>query len=165
MIWKFILSSLLMSLSYCFVNAQENPELKFKHDVGFNTSFVLQGIFNSSQTPFSFMYKTYKKQHKATRYGLDMTLNLDDNDPQSSSSYYSNYSAAYIALTLGKEIQMPITTSRWIWYLGGDLIPFYQFNSQTTYQLNEKFQEAESTRYGLNVRPFIGIRFDINERL
>ena len=55
MIRKFILSSLLMGLSYCFVDAQENPELKFKHDAGFNTSFILQGIFNSSQTPFSAM--------------------------------------------------------------------------------------------------------------
>ena len=165
MIRKFILSSLLMGLSYCFVAAQENPELKFKHDAGFNTSFILQGIFNSSQTPFSFMYKAYKKQHKATRYGLDIALNLDDNDPESSGSYYTNSSLVNVALTFGKEAQIPIAASRWIWYVGGDLIPFYQLSRSDTYQFNEKYLEYEYSSYGIGLRPFVGIRFDINERL
>ncbi|HEX5168872.1 MAG TPA: hypothetical protein VFW11_06845 [Cyclobacteriaceae bacterium] len=165
MIRKITLSSLLMSLSYCFVYAQENAELKFKRELGFNTSFILQGIFNSNETPFSFLYKTYKRQQRATRYGLDITFNFDDNDPGNSGSYYSNTSSANIALTLGKEIQMPISSSRWIWFFGGDMIPFYQFNNADYYQNTEKYQVYESSSYGLSARPFVGIRFDINERL
>lgn len=37
--------------------AQENPETTYSKDIGFNTTFLFQGILNSGETPFSIMFK------------------------------------------------------------------------------------------------------------
>ncbi len=165
MIKKFTIGSLLMSFCYCFAYAQEDTVSMYRHDLGFNTTFILQGIFNSSETPFSLMYKTYKKEGKATRYGLEVSFNLDDNKPENNSSYYTNTSSGSFDFVFGKENQNHITNTRWVWFYGGDLIAFYRFSTFDSYQNNELYDENEFKSYGIGIRPFLGIRYNINERL
>ena len=54
---------------------------------------------------------------------------------------------------------------RWVWYYGGDFVPYYTFVRQNNYSNGELFWENEFNEFGLGFRPFLGIRFDISPRL
>lgn len=163
---KLLLLSLLgmLCISLAFAQEEKPIEESFRQDIGFNTIFILQGIFQSGNAPFSLMYKKYTSENHAIRFGADVFFNLDDNDANSSPSYYSNSSAASVAFVIGKEFQKPIE-KRWTWYYGGDLVPFFSFNNQDYFQNGSLYSESEYSSIGLNVRPFLGIRFNINPQL
>lgn len=162
------LSALPFIFMLCSIlsNAQEAEEVKqsYQRDIGFNTTFILQGIFQSNQTPFSLMFKQYTSEHQAIRIGVDGLFNLNKTDANTSSSSYSNTSYASFSLALGKEFQKPID-QRWTWYFGGDIVPFFSFNDQDFYQNGGRYSTSESGSYGVGLRPFLGIRFNIGPRL
>lgn len=144
--------------------AQEEVPQTFRRDIGFNTTFILQGILQSGQTPFSLMFKKYTAENRAIRIGADVFFNLDNTDAYVGSTYYFNTSAASLYLTIGKEFQKPID-KRWTWYYGGDVVPFFAMNNQDYYQGGNLSSETESNSAGVSLRPFLGIRFNLNPRL
>lgn len=153
-------------LSLLFINclhAQDAP-VSYQNDIGFNTTFALQGVFNSGQTPFSLMYKRYKSENKAWRLGFDSFLNINKTDSKTSTSNFTDYSSGYAGLVVGMEKQQQID-KRWTWYYGGDFVPYYSFNNSNTFTNGELQWEDERKEFGLGFRPFLGIRFNLNERL
>lgn len=161
---KLLLLSLLMLCCITFLLAQEESQKSFQKDIGFNTTFILQGIFQPNQTPFSLMFKKYTSENQAIRFGIDAFFNLNNSDANTGSSSYSNSSSASLSFAVGKEFQKPIE-KRWTWYYGGDLVPFYSFNNQDFFSSGELYSESENNSVGISVRPFLGIRFNINPRL
>lgn len=141
-----------------------------KHDIGFNTIFVFNGILNPSRTPFSVMYKRYTKNNQAFRMGMTSGLNLFKYDPSSTfdstNTTYSTNSYYNLSLTFGKEFQRVIGT-KWVWYYGVDVVPYYSYNEFTQLingTANENYTSTRRT-YSMSGRPFLGIRFNINSRL
>lgn len=158
------LLSVIVLLNVTFVFAQEEVPQTYKKDIGFNTTFILQGVLQSDQTPFSLMLKKYIAENKAIRIGVDLFFDLDDTDSNAGSTAYFNTSAGTLSLAIGKEYQKPID-ERWVWYFGGDSVPFYTFNNQDYYQGGDLNAETESSSVGVSLRPFLGIRFNLNPRL
>ena len=149
-----------------FINclqAQDTP-VSYQNDIGFNTTFALQGVFNSGQTPFSLMYKKYKSENKAWRLGFDTFLNINKTDSKTSSSNFSDNSSGYVGLVAGMESQKPID-KRWTWFYGADFVPYYSFTNVNTYSNGELQWEDDRKEFGLGFRPFLGIRFNISPRL
>ena len=162
---KHLITPFFFLLFVSCLQAQDVPASDtYKNDIGFNTTFALQGVFDSGQTPFSLMYKKYKAENKAWRLGLDTYLNLNKTDSKTSTSNFSDNSSGYIGIVAGMERQNKID-KRWVWYYGGDVVPYYMFNDQNQYNNGELFWENEFKEFGLGFRPFLGIRFDISPRL
>lgn len=161
---KVTLLSVILLLNLSFVFAQEEVPRTFQKDIGFNTTFILQGILQSDQTPFSLMLKKYVAEDKAIRIGIDFSFNLDDTNGYPGSAAYFNTSAGTLSLAIGKEYQKPID-KRWVWFFGGDSVPFFTFNNQDYYQNGDLNSESESSSVGVSLRPFLGIRFNLNSRL
>ena len=162
---KNLITPLLFLLFVNYLQAQDYPaHVTYKNDIGFNTTFALQGVFNASQTPFSLMYKRYTTERKALRLGLDTYVNINKTDSKTSTSSFMEGSADYVGLVVGLERQHQID-KRWVWYYGGDLVPYYSFNHQQQYSNGELYWESEYKEFGLGFRPFLGIRFDISPRL
>ena len=156
-----------LTVSFCtiaFAQTQnDGSEKSYKHDVGFNTTFLFDGIFNSGSGPFTLMYKKYKPENKAIRLGLTTSFNINSNKDNISTSNYSNSSSADIYLTIGKEFQHQI--NKWVWYGGGDLQPHYSFNNSSYYSGSTKTATNKNSSLGIGLRPFLGIRYNINSRL
>ncbi len=160
---KTKLAFLLMLVSgYSF--SQDLPDLKaYSKDIGFNTNFILNGIINSSGSPFDIMFKKQKTSNTAIRYGTDIYANLTTNTNNGSSSYYqyNNYS---LSISVGKEKQNQLS-KKWIFYYGGDLAPFYRYYEMSYYNLGQIQNKTNDKDFGLRVSPFLGIRFQITDRL
>ena len=159
---NLIIPFLLLS-SVVYLHAQDAP-VSYQNDIGFNSTFIVQGIFTSNQTPFSLMYKRYQADNKAWRLGIDTRLAINKTDSKTSSSNFADYSSGYIGLVGGMELQDKID-KRWVWYYGGDVLPYYSFFYQKNFSNGELVWEDEYSEYGLGFRPFLGIRFDISPRL
>ena len=56
----------------CLFGQDVTPSYQ-KH-IGFNTNIILNGIFQSGATPFSFMYKKQSSENKALRLGSSVHL-------------------------------------------------------------------------------------------
>jgi hypothetical protein len=165
-IHKHVLA-LAMSCVLTSVLAQENETVQLKHDIGFNTNFVIQNIFDATQTPFDLMYKTYRSENKAIRYGISFFASTRNSESHSTSSNnsYSDYSYFSLSPSIGKEFQSVIN-KHWVYYYGGDMIATYGKNTSDSFFGNgDKYMEYLSESYGLRARPFIGLRFNINPRL
>lgn len=162
---KNIITPFFFSLLVTCLHAQDAtvPET-YKNDIGFNTTFALQGVFTSEQTPFSLMYKNYKAENKAWRLGIDTYVDLNKTDSKTSTSNFIDNSSGYIGLVAGMERQNKIGKG-WVWYYGGDFVPYYSFIDQNQFANGELFWENERKEFGLGFRPFLGIRFDISPRL
>jgi len=161
---KILLLSVFIACCANQLFAQDDGSQTYTRDIGFNTTFILQGILQSGQTPFSLMFKKYTAENKAIRIGADVFFNLDDTNANSGSTYYFNNSAASVYLAIGKEFQKPID-KRWTWYFGGDVVPFYTMANQDYYALGTLNSESENNSVGVGLRPFLGIRFNLNPRL
>src|ERR1043165_8839194 len=98
---------LLLLLPICYLQAQDAP-VTYQHDIGFNTTFVLQGVFNAGQTPFSLMYKRYRAENKAWRFGFDGYMNISKVDSKTSTSNFTDNSSGYLGVVVGMESQKPI---------------------------------------------------------
>ena len=146
----------------CYGQDSTKTSNPYKHDIGFSTNFLLNGIFNSSGTPFTLVYKKYTSDYKATRFGTDLFLNY--NNLSGSANYYTSFSSGTFQLSFGREFQKPINT-RWCWYFGGDIYASYIFQNIDTYLNGDINQENKDTRYGIGFRPFLAARFNINSRL
>lgn len=153
----------ILMLSGILGFAQENIQPSYSRDIGFNTTFIFEGIFNSGSTPFTLMYKKYVSENKANRFGMDLSFALNDTDSQGSLSY-GETSHATLRLNFGREIQRAITT-KWVWFYGGDLVPFYSFYDNENFQNDLLYSNDESSSLGLTLRPFLAIRFNITPRL
>jgi len=162
-VMKNLVTPFLLLFSVGSLYAQDAP-VSYKNDIGFNTTFVLQGLINSDQTPFSLMYKRYKAENKAWRLGVDTYVNINKTDSKTSTSNFTDYSSGYVGLVGGMEVQRKID-KRWVWYYGGDFLPYYSFNNQDNFSNGELFYETQYDEFGLGFRPFLGIRFDISPRL
>jgi hypothetical protein len=161
---KILLLTLLNTLIISAF-AQDNKSVDdYKRDVGFNTAFILQGVFNSNSTPFSLMYKKYTTRKQVWRFGTNLNVSINRDNYINSTSFNPNNSFVYVSVSLGKEFQKRITT-KWVWYYGGDLIPSFANNESTSYQNDNLFYQSNYKSYGISARPFLGIRFDINPRL
>jgi hypothetical protein len=162
---KLFVTSLFVSCALCsFAQAQENETKNFKQDIGFNTTFLLGGIFNSSSTPFSIMYKKYSSENKALRFGVSAVLDRKDFTDKAATSNYNNSDQYDFSLSIGKEFQKNIT-DKWIWYSGGDIVPSFSYHATDYFSGVTKTYAYKTTYIGLALRPFLGIRYNINSRL
>jgi len=153
---------LLLVSGYCL--AQELPDLKaYSKDIGFNTSFLLNGVLNASGSPFDIMLKKQKSSHHANRYGIELYTDISTNVYGGSSVYYQNDNYS-LSISFGKEKQHQLS-KRWIFYYGGDVAPFYNFSAQDYYSYNILQNKNDEQNFGLRLSPFLGIRFQINDRL
>jgi hypothetical protein len=151
--------SLLLSVTLFAQTPDAEPE--FKHDIGINTFIVLNGILESSQTPFSLMYKTYTSPNKATRLGIDLNVALSSSKrEQDFNNRDQRQDYVNVSLVIGREFQRNIA-KKWIVYYGGDLVPYYGFNSITREEDGRETYNNDSRTYSLNARPFLGIRVNV----
>jgi hypothetical protein len=160
---KKILTIILIG-SYAASYCQELPDLKaYSRDIGFNTSIILSGLVNSSGSPFDLMVKKQKNSNTANRFGISLFADIATNTFIGTSSYNQNDNYS-LSITVGKEKQNQIS-KKWIFYYGGDLVPFYQYYSQEYNSLGQIQYDNLTKDYGLRISPFLGIRFQINNRL
>jgi hypothetical protein len=153
---------LLLVVTYSF--GQELPDLKaYSKDIGFNTNFLLNGIINSSGNPFDLMLKKQKTSNKAVRYGIQLFTDITTSTYQSS-GYYQQRDYYSFSVSIGKEKQLQLS-KKWIFYYGGDVAPFYQYYKEGQYSSGQLDYETLNKEVGLRVSPFIGIRFQILDRL
>ena len=148
----------------CFASpslSQDTLARYIKSDIGFNTTFFLSNLFQSSSEPFSIMYKKYKGPYNAYRFGIDTFLSTRDG---SGTGSYNNLTSFSISVVLGKEKQNRLWKT-WVCYYGLDVVPSVSHTKSANYTNDQKNQETETTFYRLAGRPFLGIRFDINRRL
>ena len=143
--------------------AQESSPGSFTRDIGFNTTFILEGLLSAEESPFSVMYKKYVTENKANRFGIDLSVNMNSTDGSPTGSY-SEYSRLNIRLNVGREIQTAIN-EKWVWFYGGDFIPFYSFDNRQYFQDGQETSINESSGFGIALRPFIAIRYNINPRI
>jgi hypothetical protein len=147
-----------------FTVAQDLPDLKaYSNDIGFNTSFLLNGVLNSSGSPFDLMLKKQKSSHQANRFGIELYTDISTNVYGGSGFYYQNDNYS-LSISFGKEKQHQLS-KRWIFYYGGDIAPFYNFNAQDYYSNSNLQNKYDEQNFGLRLSPFLGIRFQINDRL
>ncbi len=156
--------SLLLVLFAIHSFAQELPDLKaYSNDIGFNTSILMNGIISSNQGPFDFMYKRQKSSNSALRLGGTIFASVNTNVYSSSINYdkYNNWSASF---SIGKEKQKQLT-KKWIFYYGADLGIFYNSSFTETHYNSQLYTENEIINYGGRIAPFLGIRFQITDKL
>jgi hypothetical protein len=144
------------------VSAQTDQPNQYKKHFGFNTNIVFNNIFQSGTSPFTILYKKQVKENQALRLGASVNLNIDDGK-RNNGVQINNFVSTQ--LTLGKEFQREIS-KHWTWYGGGDIIPTYSNSyQQTTQTINGPDIKSTQISYGLGLRPFLGLRFNINSRL
>lgn len=161
-----VLAFVLAVISLQAQEKSNSASSSYTRDFGFNTYFILQGLFQSQQAPFSVMYKKYTSERAAFRLGFSGSFssnNSDVNVAPPNQSYYDN-SAASIELTVGREFQNELG-GKWMWYYGLDLLPTYSFNNSIGYSGTQKINMNKNSAYGFGVKPFLGIRYNINPRL
>lgn len=134
-----------------------------KNHIGFNTSFLVSSIFQSSPnaSPFTMMYKRQVKKNQALRLGASTQLFFEDSQPISNTSI-TRVNQSVLKLSLGEEFQRKLTRY-WTWYGGGDIIAGY--SRETIESPGSTTPKKTETAYSGALRPFLGIRFDINSRL
>jgi hypothetical protein len=161
---KTPLPTVLFYRPYVRSNRPDNPELK--NDIGFNTNFIVGQLFQSTATPFTFLYKRYTAPTKAIRLGFDARYQNQKNEGQNNApnNYYNNVNDAYFSLTIGREWQRLIS-KRWTFYGALDLAP--SLSSYKTDNFIGDSNTGSQTRkeYRVSVRPTVGIRFNILDQL
>lgn len=161
---------MIATITSCF--CQDLPDLqKYSKDIGFNTSILLNGILYSGGSPFDLMLKKQKTSNTAFRFGVSIYASASNDINVYNQQGYNQYSNYNLSISVGKEIQKQIN-KRWIFYYGTDMAPFINFNQRKNYAQNNPpnqsyylFNQNNTITYGLRLIPFLGIRFDINERL
>jgi hypothetical protein len=159
----------LILILFCLLSinlfSQELPDLKaYRNDIGFNTSILVNGIINSNQGPFDFMYKRQKSSNTALRAGASIYTFLNTNFTSGSIASYQKNDQWAFDLSFGKEKQHQLS-KKWIFHYGGDLLAYYAVYKSKYYYNNAIENESENLRYGAGIRPFLGVRFQILERL
>ena len=145
---------------------QSSTRDTLKNDIGFNTTFILNGILNTEPTPITLMYKRYTKDYQAFRIGLSTRTNLAKTKASINDSISSNKNSLFhLSLSLGKEFQRELNKN-WIWYFGADLVPSYSFSKDFKSGLSLNGTNKRKTEtYSLSAKPFMAIRFNIHKRL
>lgn len=150
--------------AYASCSSQELPDLKtYSRDIGFNTSIILNGLINSSGSSLDLILKKQKSSNTANRFGISLFADIATNTFNGSGSYYQNDNYS-LSISIGKEKQSQIG-KKWIFYYGGDLAPFYQYFNQEYYYSGLPQNDNTNNDYGLKISPFLGIRFQINDRI
>ncbi len=158
----------LFVVTLCFVSsgfAQDQIEpVRYRHHIGFNTNFILGGLYGSTiNAPFDFMYKKQSDHQRATRLGFSLSGNGQKDEATSQNNI--NSISFDVALVIGQEWRNRIA-ARWEWYGGADVIPsFGTYSYRQSTAVNSEFREEQTRRYGIQLRPFLGLAFQINERL
>jgi hypothetical protein len=110
------------------------------------------------------MYKKYTAENKALRLGLDAGFYMTEFKDHAASGNYGDNSNIQISFSVGKEFQQRLG-EKWLWYYGGDVVPSFFDNKSETFADNEMTQSNKSWGYRLTLRPILGIRFNITNRL
>jgi hypothetical protein len=139
----------------------QDENKNFKHEVGFNTNVILNGVLNTGGGHYDLIYKHQVNPTKYNRFGIKFSLNVDNTNV--------NYSSGFISFapTLGREWQKSIS-KKWVWYFGADISPSFSLRHSNNYQsgnpaANQTIQD--NYMYGLALFPFMAIRFNISDRL
>jgi hypothetical protein len=146
------------------LSAQESKSPPFKNDIGFNTTFALENLITSAVTPFTFMYKRYRKENVANRLGASLSLSINEKQPDDNSGNASENSFASFSISIGREKQSSFHKN-WIVFYGGDLVPYYNTSGATYYYNYAKTERNQYTYFGIGARPFLGIRYAVHPRL
>ncbi len=157
-----------ISLFICYSalsQASKPDEKMLTNDIGFNTYFIINPVlqFQSPGFPFDFLYKKQKSENKATRYGLRLGA-FSSNEQEFPTQPYQQQMRLSLSPSLGIETQKPITGTRWMWYYGGDIVLDIWSDVSKTFLGDQKTQEVNNLVYGAGVRPFLGIRFNVNKQ-
>ncbi len=160
---KTSLVAALILWSTTTVFSQDSPAT-YSQDIGFGAGSILSGLFGSGTGPATFLYKKYTHDTQARRLGITLSTSLRDGsgtDFQGAPTG-DDYTAANIEILVGKEFQKPIA-GRWVWYYGGDIVP--GFGIQKFSGTAPNAQNWREVNFDVAIRPFLGLRFNINERL
>lgn len=160
---KKIIIAFILCLTSLFVYAQEEST-PLRHEIGMNTQFLLPGIFNSGAAPLDLMYKSIHASDAAIRLGLNFGVNSrssfnNDNPEEINKTFSFN-----LGISFGKEWLQHLN-QYWTFYYGGDVMPLIYTNSTKTINAGEVEREKGEKSLGAEIRPFLGIRFNINDRL
>jgi len=146
--------------------------LKNKTHWGINTQFVFDRLFQSSTTPVEIIYKRQKKANKANRVGLQLYYDHDNERPYPvANPGWNTIETDLIAgFFFGKETQNFIGNSpRWQWFYGTDINLIFTYNRRYIADPNTSgLREHDDTKYykyGVAIKPFIGLRFEITPRI
>jgi len=174
--WSVILTVLVCLFFNSPILSQDTLKNKYNNEIGINTNIILGSVL-SSQTPFAFTYKRLK-MNKALRIYFDVYYyrkNLDNEKTLNDTlilrpGYKKNVS---LNSTLGAGYEWWSDIKRWQFFYGVDIRLNFSYdlydNRSTGYSYNRGYYSYtnvdKTKRYGTAIRPFLGIKFQINERL
>jgi hypothetical protein len=141
---------------------------KDRNHWGINTQFAFDRLFGLRETPIELIYKRQKTGNKATRLGLQLLFNYDNESPFPTAP---NWDVIETDLILGafwgKERQHFIGNSpRWQWYYGADINFIFVYNRLYRDEFSgqqhlREYTDERGYRYSTSLKPFLGTRFEI----
>ncbi|WP_299822317.1 hypothetical protein [uncultured Pontibacter sp.] len=172
---KTKLTLLVLTLCLCrFAHAQTADSSTYKHSLGIIASPTLNKLFeNNSSLPIGLIYKRQHKANTAIRATLSGRFDQSAHDTEQplKRKEASENRGSYLQLTGGYEWQMPLG-NRWQLYYGAEAGPSYgkstyEFKSdQVDYYNSSKYSSEYSyTNYGVLLRPFAGVTFQLSKKL
>ncbi len=141
--------------------------LKNKNHWGINTQFAFDRLFGLRETPVEIIYKRQKAGNKATRLGLQLFFNYDNESPYPTAPDWTTIETDLVAgFFLGKEKQHFIGNSpRWQWYYGVDFNFTFTYSRQYLDERNDphlrEYTDERHHKYSTSIKPFAGLRFEI----
>lgn len=167
----FLLAIILVSITGIpsLLKAQDSTNAK-RNEIGINTMPILSQIFSNQASyyvtpenpPFELMFKRNNGRTQAWRIGLNLSLSNNNVEPilQGNSSKSSSNSFSAV---LGSEWQN--ISKRWIWYGGSDMITYRSISFHEVKNEQNILNFSEENDKGIVLRPFLGLRFNINSKL
>jgi hypothetical protein len=138
-------------------------ESSYQKEIGTNTSLILEGLINTGGAPFNLMYKKVQSERSALRIGVNYHVHSRSEEVVGSNAR-SSFGSTHFAFSFGKEFLAPVA-NKWMVYYGGDVVPGFSSSSNKTYIDNLIRSQSSNTTLSANLRPFLGLRFNISERL
>ncbi len=145
--------------------AQTEDATEYQNHIGFNTAIIINNLFNGEATPFTLMYKRQTSEKRAWRFGVGMAVSQNNEEPDANfPGFFSVSSYVEADISLGHEWVSPLS-QRWYWYKGADVFFRYYQSQIETYDDGTPYTSSDDTTVGGSINPFLGIRFNVNNRL
>lgn len=151
----FLLGGLIL-IAFC-TNAQEEG-IAPKNHIGFSAR-----IFNNPTSPFVIMYKRQLQPAFALRLGITMTVNSQKTNFSDNVSSSKQTSSSF-APSIGVEWQKHFA-EKWTFYGGADARAILAWTRSTDFIGTQSTAESLASSKGINLSPFIGLRYNIIEQL
>ncbi|MBX2967129.1 MAG: hypothetical protein KF845_13365 [Cyclobacteriaceae bacterium] len=145
--------------------------LKNKNHWGVNTQFAFDRLFGLRETPVEIIYKRQKTENKATRLGLQLYYDHNNEKPYPTAPDRNTIETNLTTgVFWGKEKQHFIGNSpRWQWYYGADFNFIFTYSRQYLDEINNphlrEYTDERHHKYGASIKPFVGLRFEVTPNI